>query len=102
MDLHMTFDFAILKLETNKSKKTEKTLKYWPIPNNQNTLKTSLVPIIWSYLVVVDPTLMVDHVWPNIHQVLKTLATHFSQFDCLIDVILRQPQYLTTFFQSNC
>ena len=28
MDLHMTFDFAILKLEINKSMKTENTLKY--------------------------------------------------------------------------
>ena len=28
MDLHMTFDFAIFKLETNKSIKTQKTLKY--------------------------------------------------------------------------
>ena len=26
MDLHMTFDFAILKLETNKSMKTKKNL----------------------------------------------------------------------------
>ena len=41
MDLHMTFDFAILKLETNKSMKTKKTLKYWPIP------KTHLKPL-WS------------------------------------------------------
>ena len=28
MDLHMTFDFAILKLETNKSMKTKNTLKH--------------------------------------------------------------------------
>ena len=44
---------------------------------------------------------MVDHVWPNIHQVLQTLTTQFSQLDRLINVILRQHQYLTTFFQSN-
>ena len=41
MDLHMTFDFAILKLEIDKSMKTQKTLKYWPIP------KTHLKPP-WS------------------------------------------------------
>ena len=41
-DLHMTFDFSILKLETDKSMKTKKkTLKYWPIP------KTHLKPL-WS------------------------------------------------------
>ena len=70
MDLHMAFDFAILKLETDKSVKTKKTLKHWPIPNTQNTLKTSLLNIIWSYQVVIDPTSMVDHVWPNIDQVI--------------------------------
>ena len=31
--------FAILKLETNKSMKTKKTLKHWPIP------KTHLKPL---------------------------------------------------------
>ena len=44
MDLHTTFDFAILKLEIDKSMKTKKkkkTLKYWPIP------KTHLKPL-WS------------------------------------------------------
>ena len=101
MDLRMTFDFAILKLETNKSMKTKNTLKHWPITNTQNTLKTSLLNIIWSYRVVIDPTSMVDHVWPNIDQVLQTLTAYFSQSDRLIDVILHQHQYLTTFFQSN-
>ena len=28
MDLHMTFDFNIFKLETNKGIKTQKTLKH--------------------------------------------------------------------------
>ena len=28
MDLHVTFDFAIFKLETDKSIKTQKTLKH--------------------------------------------------------------------------
>ena len=28
MDLHITFDFAIFKLETNKSIKTQKNLKH--------------------------------------------------------------------------
>ena len=101
MDLHLTFDFTILKLETDKSMKTNKTLRHCPILNTQNTLKTSLLNIIWSYRVVMDPTLMVDHVWPNIDQVLQTLTTHFSQSDRLIDVILHQHQYLSTFFQSN-
>ena len=65
MDLHMTFDFAILKLEIDKCMKTKKTLKHWPIPNTQNSLKTSLLNTIWSYRVIIDPTLIVDHVWPN-------------------------------------
>ena len=46
MDLHMTSDFANLKLETNKSMKTKKTLKHKPISYTQNTLKTSLLNII--------------------------------------------------------
>ena len=37
MDLHMTFDFAILKLETDKNMKTKKT---------QNPFKTSLNNLI--------------------------------------------------------
>ena len=69
--------------------------------NTQNPLKTSLFNLIWSYRAVIDPTSMVDHVWPNIDQVLQTLTTHFSQSNHLIVVILRQHQYLTTFFQSN-
>ena len=101
MDLHMTFDIAILKQEVDKSMKTKETIKRWPIPNTHNTLKTSLLNIIWSYRVIIEPTLIVDHVWPNIDQVLQTLTTHFSQFDHLIDVILRQHKYLPTFFQSN-
>ena len=32
MDLHMTFDFAIFKLETDKGIKTLKTLKHLLIP----------------------------------------------------------------------
>ena len=36
MDLHMTFDFAILKLETDKSMKNKKTLKHWPIPKTHS------------------------------------------------------------------
>ena len=31
MDLDMSFDFGILKLETDKSMKTKKTLKHWLI-----------------------------------------------------------------------
>ena len=38
MDLDMSFDFGILKLETDKSMKTKKTLKHWLIP------KTHLKP----------------------------------------------------------
>ena len=69
--------------------------------NTQNPLKTPLFNLIWSYRVVIDPTSMVDHVWPNIDQVLQTLTTHFSQSNCLIIVILRQHQYLITFFKYN-
>ena len=69
--------------------------------NTQNPLKTSLFNLIWSYRVVIDPTSMVDHVWPNIDQVLQTLTTHFLQSDRLIIVILRQHQYLITFFKYN-
>ena len=101
LDLHMTFEIAILKQEVDKSMKTKETIKRWPISYTHNTLKTSLLNIIWSYWVVINPTLMVDHVWPNIHQVLQTLTTHFSQFDRLVDVILHQHQYLTIFLQSN-
>lgn len=39
MDLHMTFDFAIFKLETDKGIKTQKNLK--TLTNTQNLLKTS-------------------------------------------------------------
>ena len=39
MDLHMTFDFVIYKLETNKGIKTQKSLK--TLTNTQNILKTS-------------------------------------------------------------
>ena len=41
MDLHVTFDFAIFKLETDKSIKTQKTLKHWPIPKTYLKVKTS-------------------------------------------------------------
>ena len=44
MDLHMTFDFAILKLETDKSIKKNKNLKI--LTNTQNPLKTSLINLI--------------------------------------------------------
>ena len=41
MDLHMTYDFAILKLEIDKSIKTKKNLKI--LTNTQNPLKTFLI-----------------------------------------------------------
>ena len=44
MDLHMTFDFAVLKLETNKTMKTKKTLKHRPIPNTQYPKHTQNLP----------------------------------------------------------
>ena len=79
--------------------------KRWENPkiqtNTQNPLKTPQFNLIWSYQVVIDPTSMVDHVWPNIDQVLQTLTTHFSQSNRLIIVILRQHQYLITFFKYN-
>ena len=47
MDLHMTFDFAILKLETEKiMKKKKKKKKKKKITNTQNPLKTSLINLI--------------------------------------------------------
>ena len=45
MDLHMTFDFAILKLEADKSMITKKNLKI--LTNTQYPLKTSLINLIW-------------------------------------------------------
>ena len=44
MDVHMTFDFAILKLEIDKSMKTKKNLKI--LTNTQNPHKTSLINLI--------------------------------------------------------
>ena len=38
MDLHVTFDFAIFKLETDKSIKTQKNLK--TLTNTKNLLKS--------------------------------------------------------------
>ena len=55
MDLHMTFDFDILKLETVKGMKTKKTLK--TLTNTQNPLKTSLINLILSNPMVLEPTL---------------------------------------------
>ena len=57
MDLHMTFDFGILKLETDKGmkKKKKKTLK--TLTNTQNPLKTSLINLILSNPMVLEPIL---------------------------------------------
>ena len=55
MDLHMTFDSGILKLETDKGMKTKKTLK--TLTNTQNPLKTSLINLILSNPMVLEPTL---------------------------------------------
>ena len=63
MDLHMTFDFAIFKLETNKSIKTQKTLKYWPI------LKTYLKPLDLPNLIKFNGPGTNFEVWPKIDQV---------------------------------
>ena len=92
----LKFDKENFIKKHNKKKKNPKIQT-----NTQNPLKTSLFNLIWSYWVVIDLTSMVDHVWPNIDKVLQTLTTHFSQSNRLIVVILRQHQYLTTFFQSN-
>ena len=57
----MTFDFGILKLETDKGMKTKnkkqkkKTLK--TLTNTQNPLKTSLINLILSNPMVLEPTL---------------------------------------------
>ena len=46
MDLHTTFDFAILKLEIDKSMKTKKKKNLKILTNTQNPLKTSLINLI--------------------------------------------------------
>ena len=63
MDLHMTFDFAIFKLETNKSIKTQKTLKHWPIT------KTHLKPLDLPNLIKFSGPRTNFEVWPKIDQV---------------------------------
>ena len=63
MDLHMTFDFAIFKLETNKGIKTQKTLKHWPIP------KTYLKPLDLPNLIKSSGPGTNFEVWPKIDQV---------------------------------
>ena len=94
--------YSLLKIDKESFIKKHDNQKNPKIQTNtQNPLKTSLFNQIWSYRVVIDQTSMVDHVWPNIDQTLQTLTTHFSQSNRLIAVILRQHQYLTTFFQSN-
>ena len=62
MDLHMTFEFAIYKLETYKGIKTQKTLKHWPIP------KTYLKPHDLPNLIKSSPGTNFE-VWPKIDQV---------------------------------
>ena len=94
--------YSLLKFDKENFIKKHDNRKNSKIQTNtQNPLKTSLFNLIWSYRVVIDPTSMVDHVWPNIDQVLQTLTTHFSQSDHLIVIILRQHQYLITFFKYN-
>ena len=63
MDLRMTFDFAIFKLETNKSLKTQKTLKHWPIP------KTHLKPRNLPNLIKFSGPGTNFEVWPKFDQV---------------------------------
>ena len=62
--LHMTFDFAIFKLETDKGIKTQKkTLKHWPIP------KTYLKPPDLPNLIKSSGPGTNFEVWPKIDQV---------------------------------
>ena len=56
----MTFDLAIFELETNKSIKTPKTLKHWPIP------KTHLKPLDLPNLIKISGTGTNFEVWPKI------------------------------------
>ena len=63
MDLHMTIDFAIFKLETDKGIKTQKTLKHWPIP------KTYLKPYDLPNLIKSSGPWTNYEVWPKINQV---------------------------------
>ena len=55
----MTFDSGILKLETDKGMKTKKKKKknLKTLANTQNPLKTSLINLILSNPVVLEPTL---------------------------------------------
>ena len=63
MDLHMTIDFAIFKLETDKGIKTQKTLKHRPIP------KTYLKPSDLPNLIKSSGPWTNYEVWPKINQV---------------------------------
>ena len=78
MDVHMTFDFAILKLEIDKSMKTKKkNLKI--LTNTQNPLKTSLINLIWSNLVILEPTLKFDQRLTKFNRLWS-----FAGFDCSV------------------
>ena len=94
----MPFDFAILKVEIDKSMKIKKTLKHWSILNTQNPLKTSLNNLIWSNLVVLEPTLNLTIDWPSLidfNKVSQDLITMFSQSDHLIITVNYKHKYFT-------
>ena len=80
--------FAILKLETDISMKTEKTLKH--LLDQPNLIKSSALGTNFE-------------AWPKIDfdEVLQDLTTSFSQFDCLIIAVRYKQKYFITFYQSN-
>ena len=53
----MTFDFDILKLETDKGMKKKKKKTFKTLTNTQNPLKTSLINLILSNPMVLEPIL---------------------------------------------
>ena len=81
--------FAILKLKTDKSMKTEKTLKH--LHYQPNLIKSSGLGTNsedWPSLIDFD-------------KVLQDLTTLFSQFDRLIVTIRYKQKYFITFYQFN-
>ena len=95
----MTFDFALLKLEIDKNQENLKALI-----NTQNPLKTSLNNLIWSNLVVLEPTLNFDQRLNKFNRLWRSFARFdysVSQSDRLIITKIYKHKYFTTFYQSN-
>ena len=74
--------------------------KYF-IPVFQSNGQILNLTLVQDGCVSLYPPIMKLQILTNFEKILKTLATHFSQSNHLIVVILHNHQYLTTFFQSN-